>query len=51
MHCPSCVQDEAVLVETGCVGEDGELLVFPVCQNCDYGINDHTEGECNCEKR
>lgn len=50
MHCPYCVQDESVRVDTGCPNpeEPGETLVFYVCQNCDYGINDHTEGECSC---
>jgi DNA-directed RNA polymerase subunit M/transcription elongation factor TFIIS len=50
MHCPSCGQDESVYVEPGCLSVDGELLTFKVCRNCDYGINEHTEGECDCEK-
>lgn len=50
MRCPSCGQDEADWVYTTCPDPDepGETLVFPVCKNCDYGINDHTEGECGC---
>lgn len=52
MRCPSCGQDEGVLVETTCPNpdEDGEPRMFGVCRNCDYGINEHTEGECGCEK-
>lgn len=50
MHCPSCIQDEKFYVEVPCLDENGEKMVFPVCQHCDYGINDHTEGECDCEK-
>lgn len=50
MHCPSCGQDEGVTVETPCPNPDepGETLSFSVCKNCDYGINEHTEGECDC---
>lgn len=38
------------MVETECPDPDepGELLTFKVCGNCDYGINEHTEGECDC---
>lgn len=50
MHCPSCGQDEAAYVEPGCLSVEGELMTFRVCANCDYGINEHTEGECGCEK-
>lgn len=37
-------------VETRCPDPDepGEVLYFSVCKNCDYGINEHTEGECAC---
>lgn len=53
MMCPSCRQDEAVTVETTCLdpNEPGDVLRFSVCRNCDYGINDHTEGECGCVHR
>ena len=50
MHCPSCGEDAAAYVEPGCLDEDGEKMRFPVCRNCDYGINEHTEGECSCAK-
>jgi len=51
MQCPSCGQEEMAIVDTGCPDPDefGETLVFAVCKNCDYGINDHTEGECDCK--
>lgn len=26
----------------------GERLTFTVCPECDYGINEHTEDECDC---
>ena len=50
MMCPSCRQDEAEVVETTCPDPDepGDVLRFSVCKNCDYGINEHTEGECAC---
>lgn len=48
MMCPSCRQDEVEAVEVPCLDEDGEQMVFSVCRNCDYGINDHTEGDCDC---
>lgn len=50
MRCPSCGQDEGVLVETTCPDPDepGETMRFSVCRNCDHGINEHTEGECSC---
>lgn len=51
MRCPSCGEDDVVPIETDCPDPDnpGETLVFAVCGNCDYGINAHTEGECDCE--
>lgn len=48
MRCPSCGQDEGVTVEVKCLDEDGEPMRFTVCRNCDYGINEHTEGVCDC---
>lgn len=53
MFCPSCRQDEAEWVETRCPDPDSpdETLSFSVCSNCDYGINEHTEGECDCDSR
>jgi hypothetical protein len=41
------------IVDTDCPDPDefGETLVFAVCKNCDYGINEHTEGECDCKTR
>lgn len=50
MRCPSCGEDDSVAVEVPCLDEDGDRMVFRVCRNCDYGINEHTEGECGCEK-
>jgi hypothetical protein len=50
-HCPSCGQDEGVPVEVSCLDEEGEPMVFMVCRNCDYGINEHTEGVCDCAPR
>ena len=51
MHCPSCGEDAAVYVTVSCRGEDGEPMRFPVCRNCDYGINEHTEEVCSCVRR
>jgi len=50
MRCPSCGEDDSVLIETTCPDPDepGEVLCFRVCKNCDYGINEHTEMECDC---
>ena len=48
--CFSCGQDEVDVIETDCIDEEGEFMRFMVCKNCDYGINEHTEGECSCEK-
>lgn len=50
MMCPSCREDEAEVIETTCPDPDepGDVLRFGVCKNCDYGINEHTEGECSC---
>lgn len=50
--CPHCGEDDTRYVETTCPTPDGEseLMVFAVCGNCDYGINDHTEGQCDCPK-
>jgi hypothetical protein len=55
MSCPSCGSEDVRVVETTCPDTEwdepnGEVLAFSVCANCDYGINDHTEGECNCAK-
>lgn len=50
MTCPSCRQDDPRTVEPGCIGSDGEPMVFVVCGNCDYGINEHTEDVCDCLK-
>ena len=52
MHCPSCGQEEMAIVATDCPDPDefGETLVFAVCRNCDNGINEHTEGVCDCAK-
>jgi DNA-directed RNA polymerase subunit M/transcription elongation factor TFIIS len=47
-RCPSCLQDEASPALLLCRDEDGEQMVVVVCKNCDHGINDHTEGECQC---
>ena len=53
MRCPSCGEEDVALVETGCIDPDDltETLSFSVCKNCDYGINEHTEGECDCPQR
>ncbi len=50
MMCPSCREDEVEVIETPCPDPDepGDVLRFSVCKNCDYGINEHTEGECSC---
>lgn len=48
MTCPSCREDDNMIVETACLDLEGELMTFSVCRNCDYGINEHTEGECGC---
>jgi DNA-directed RNA polymerase subunit M/transcription elongation factor TFIIS len=48
MHCPSCREDAAAYVTVPCLDSDGEQMVFAVCRNCDYGINEHTEGVCSC---
>jgi len=49
MICPSCRQDDTVnIVEVPCLDSDGEQMRFGVCENCDYGINEHTEGVCSC---
>jgi len=52
MRCPHCGEYEVVTVDTTCPNpeEPGETLAFAVCRNCDYGINEHTEGVCDCEK-
>lgn len=52
MRCPSCGEEEVGVIETTCPvpGEPGEVMCFRVCMNCDYGINEHTEGTCGCEK-
>lgn len=47
MKCPCCGEYEIVTVEPGCIDREGDLMRFQVCRNCDYGINDHTEGECS----
>lgn len=52
MYCPSCGQDGRKVVQTRCIEENPEgpegLLEFAVCIHCDYGINEHTEGTCDC---
>jgi len=48
MRCPSCGQDDNVTVRTKCLDSDGEQMTFVVCMNCDYDINEHTEGVCSC---
>ena len=48
MTCSSCGEDEVVGIEVPCLDENGEPRVFAVCKNCDYGTNEHTEGECDC---
>lgn len=47
-RCPRCSEDDSVWIEVKCLDEEGEPMSFTVCWNCDYGINDHTEGECDC---
>ena len=47
-RCPSCGQYESITVEVTCLDEEGEQMRFTVCRNCDYGINEHTEGVCSC---
>jgi hypothetical protein len=42
-------EENGVLVTPGCRDEDGKLISWKVCRNCDYGINEHTEGECTCD--
>lgn len=39
-------------VETTCPDPDDptEVMAFATCENCDYGINPHTEGTCACVK-
>lgn len=52
MRCPSCLEDDSVLISPErCVDEEGEQMTFRVCKNCDHGINEHTEGECDCTPR
>lgn len=50
MRCYSCGEYEVEMIETTCPDPDepGDVLRFGVCKNCDYGINEHTEGECSC---
>lgn len=49
MSCRSCGDDSPMaLVYTDCLDEDGEPMSFSVCRSCDYGINEHTEGNCDC---
>jgi hypothetical protein len=50
MMCPSCRQDTLEPTWVSCLDKDEEQMLFDVCTNCDYGINDHTEGVCSCEK-
>lgn len=52
MRCPHCGEYDIAIVYTECVDPDnpGEFLSFMVCKNCDNGINDHTEGQCDCPK-
>ena len=49
MRCRSCGEDEVEMVRVPCLDEDGEQMLFSVCTNCDFGINQHTEGVCDCE--
>jgi hypothetical protein len=50
MNCYSCGVDDPRYVVTGCPDPENapETLTFLVCGNCDYGINEHTEGVCDC---
>lgn len=51
MTCPRCGEDDPRQVVTGCpdpTEPPGMFLTFTVCGNCDHGINDHTEGQCDC---
>lgn len=53
--CPSCGGEDITVIETGCADTEfgvhnGESLAFSVCASCDYGINEHTEGLCDCPK-
>ncbi len=52
MRCYSCGGEDIDFVQTTCPDPDepGEFRIFPVCRNCDAGINEHTEGECSCVK-
>lgn len=52
MVCPNCGSEELRKLTTECPNTDdtGETLAFWVCPTCDYGINDHTEGECDCAR-
>ena len=52
MRCSHCGEYDVAWVETDCADPEqpGETLSFPVCKNCDNGINEHTQGECDCEK-
>lgn len=52
MRCPSCgVHGSLAWSVVPCPDPDepGETLEFMVCANCDYGINEHTEGVCTCD--
>jgi hypothetical protein len=40
-YCPSCRQYEVIILTTPC----GRRAYY--CRNCDYGINECTEGECD----
>lgn len=48
--CPSCRGEDIEYVRPGCLDIGGESLGFAVCASCDYGINEHTEGLCDCPK-
>lgn len=50
MRCRQCGSEDIDYVETGCVDptDPSETLAFIVCASCDYGINAHTEGGCEC---
>lgn len=50
MNCLSCGDEDVDIVRTFCPDPDepGEAMAFRVCRNCDYGINEHTEDECDC---
>lgn len=50
MDCPHCRSGILRSVTLKCRDEHGEPMRVLICGDCDYGINEHTEGECDCEK-